>query len=623
MYKCKTLFNLNKQIIVPVFLCFQVIIHAIILLLMFSCCHAADAESQNHPEKSTQKASTQPVEVAISITGIEGELKQNALAYLELKKSLNDPHFSKAWLQRLHKKAEKNIKDALQPFGYYQTKVTGTLQQTEDSSWLAQYTVVPGKQVKITEVNIVITGPGKNDPEILALIDNFPIKKGDPLDHTQYEEAKANITTGIGRLGYSQITTHSKKVLVDTKNNTANINLEFASGTKFFLGTIHFHQDMLNEDFILSYLQNIKTGDPLSQNTLLELQHALYSSGYFSLVDIKPDFEHVKNRDQVPVNITLKPAKRHKISFGIGYDTEIEANVSMRWQHRRLNRYGHYGDILTKLAPKKSTFRVSYWIPTGDPSRDKYGIITSVETEDTDTTDRTTFDLETGYWFAIKEWENTLFTEYRLEDFVTGNDPSTTTELLSFGARTQRVNYEQGLFPRRGWSVYGEIRGAAEQMLSDIDYLRLYLKSRLLLPVTRKGRLVLRAELGMAESNDYDSYPSSLRFYAGGDQSVRGYDWKALGPKDREGNVIGGRNVVTGSLEYDHQVAENWVVAGFYDAGNAYNDSLDTVYYGAGFGIRYISPIGLIKTDIGFPLKSDDDISDNNFVFYFGFEMNL
>ena len=87
--------------------------------------------------------------------------------------------------------------------------------------------------------------------------------------------------------------------------------------------------------------------------------------------------------------------------------------------------------------------------------------------------------------------------------------------------------------------------------------------------------------------------------------------------------MIGGKNVVTGSIEYDHQVSTDWVLAGFVDAGNAYNDQLNTIFYGAGFGLRYISPVGLVRADLGFPIKSDDDISDDNFVFYFGFEMSL
>ena len=593
------------------------------IFLFSSVVYADAANKQSKKEK---------IKVEVVITGIDDDLHINAMAFHELKNTMDDEHFSIAWLKKLHKKAEKNIQHSLQPLGYYNVTVVSTLKQQEDNSWLAHYEVTPGKQVIVTELKIEVTGQGKDDPEIKALIKAFPVKKGDPFHHDEYEEAKSDITIKIGRTGYSQVATHTKKVIVDPKKNSAKINIKFVSGPKFYLGAINFHQDMLDEEFILRYIKNIKIGDPLAYDKLVELQHTLYSSGFFSLVDVHPDFDHVVNNDQVPVDITLEPGKRHKLSFGVGYDTQIEANVSARWNHRRINRYGHSADIVTKLSPKKSNIRASYWIPAEDPRTDKYGIITALETENTDSTDRTTFDLELGYWFEVKveeenrrrtnNWQNTIFTEYKLEDFTSGNNPTTTTQLFSLGARTHRSDFEDDPFPRKGWGLFGEVRGSG--YISDVSYLRLYLKSRLLVPIADNGRMVFRGELGMAETSDFDAYPSSLRFYAGGDQSVRGYDWQALGPKDKEGNVIGGRNVVTGSFEYDHKITDSWVAAAFVDAGNAYNDQLDTIYYGAGFGARYISPIGLIKADLGFPLKDDDDdISDNNFVFYFGFEVNL
>jgi len=584
------------------------------------------ADNKSPPSDTKEK-----IKVEVLISGIEGDLLANAMAFLELRKTMDDEHFSIAWLKKLHKKAEKNIQYGLQPLGYYNVSVVSTLKQQKDQSWLAHYEVTPGEQVIITELKIDVTGPGKDDPEIKALIEAFSIKLGEPFHHAEYEDAKSDITIKIGRIGYSKVSTHTKRVIVDPKKNSAKINIKFVSGPKYYLGAIHFHQDMLEEEFILSYLKNIKIGDPLAYDKLVELQHTLYSSGYFSLVDVKPDFDNVVNTDQVPVDITLQPGNRHKLSFGVGYDTEIEANVSARWNLRRLNRYGHYADIVTKLSPKKSDIRASYWIPAGDPRTDKYGIIMALEKEDTDSTDRSTFDLEVNYLFEIKaekenrrrtnHWQNSIFAEYKLEDFTTGNNPSTSTQLFSMGARTQRIEMEDTPYPRKGWAMFGELRGSA--YISDTDYLRLYFKSRLLLPIADNGRIIFRGELGLAETNDYDQYPSSLRFYAGGDQSVRGYRWKALGPTDKEGNVIGGRNVVTGSIEYDHQITETWVAAGFIDAGNAFNDQLDTIYYGAGVGARYISPIGLIKADLGIPLKKDDDISDDNYVLYFGFEVNL
>ncbi len=118
--------------------------------------------------------------------------------------------------------------------------------------------------------------------------------------------------------------------------------------------------------------------------------------------------------------------------------------------------------------------------------------------------------------------------------------------------------------------------------------------------------------------DDFEKYPSSLRFYAGGTQSVRGYEYKTLGPKDEIGEVIGGKNVVAASLEYDHQIVEKWVGALFFDAGNAFTDSMDTVYQGAGVGLRWISPIGSVRVDLAFPLNDNAPDSDEYYI-HFGF----
>ncbi len=595
-----------------------------LIILNSTLSFAQKSPSQDENSISTSNAKTDKIKVKIIIKGLKDKQKKNALAYLELKKTLDNPHFSELWLKKLHNKAEQNIKDALEPFGYYRVNIKKTLTSQSAHQWTAQYDVVPGEPVKVSQLKIIISEPALSDVKVKKLIENFPLQENSILNHSRYDAARDKLLTDIGRLGYSKIKTLKQKVIINPKKNTAEIHITLESGEKYTLGDFNFiHDNILNEDYILKYLQDIQPGMPQSQEVLLALQDNLLRTGYFSKVDVKPDFTQVNENNEVPVNISLAPSNRHKFSIGAGYDTEIETFLTMRWQHRRINQNGHYSDVSTKLSSKKSFIRGAYWIPVGDPTSDKIGLISILETEDTNTTDRTTFDIEVGYWFEWREWDSTLFTEYRQEKFKSGSEPRVTTELLSLGARVERTNFEKAPFPRSGWGLFGEVRGAGEAFLSDVDYYRLQLKARLYIPVDENGRLFLRGELGLAETSDFDQYPSSLRFYAGGDHSVRGYKWKALGPTDDEGNVIGGLNVVTGSIEYDHKVAPEWVIAGFVDAGNAYTNKLDTIFYGAGFGLRYISPVGLVRADLGFPLKDHDDISDDDFVFYFGFEMSL
>jgi len=82
--------------------------------------------------------------------------------------------------------------------------------------------------------------------------------------------------------------------------------------------------------------------------------------------------------------------------------------------------------------------------------------------------------------------------------------------------------------------------------------------------------------------------------------------------------------VVTGSFEYDHQVAESWLAAVFVDAGNAYDNEFDKLYVGAGFGARWLSPVGIVRVDLAWPMENDVGTHDTNSVrLHIGFEVNL
>ena len=100
--------------------------------------------------------------------------------------------------------------------------------------------------------------------------------------------------------------------------------------------------------------------------------------------------------------------------------------------------------------------------------------------------------------------------------------------------------------------------------------------------------------------------PASVRFFAGGDVSVRGYEYKSLGPTDELGLVVGGTHLAVFSYEIDQLVRENWSVAAFVDAGNAFNDFDDVNFeVGVGVGVRWFSVVGPIRVDFAVPLADD------------------
>jgi translocation and assembly module TamA len=127
-------------------------------------------------------------------------------------------------------------------------------------------------------------------------------------------------------------------------------------------------------------------------------------------------------------------------------------------------------------------------------------------------------------------------------------------------------------------------------------------------PLGHRGRLLARARLGGMTVDDFSALPASERFFAGGDQSVRGYDYQTLAPRDINNEVIGGRYEAVASLEADYLFIGNYGAAVFVDAGNAADSFPPEPKIGAGIGFRWRSPVGMLRVDIAHPF--DDPLND-------------
>ena len=120
--------------------------------------------------------------------------------------------------------------------------------------------------------------------------------------------------------------------------------------------------------------------------------------------------------------------------------------------------------------------------------------------------------------------------------------------------------------------------------------------------------VTLRAQAaGTLVDNPFTEVPASLRFFAGGDRSVRGYAYQSLGPLDASNKVVGGKHLMVGSIEFEHSFNHRWGAALFYDAGNAMDHLGDELERGAGIGVRWKSPVGPVRFDLARALTLDGE----------------
>jgi len=165
-----------------------------------------------------------------------------------------------------------------------------------------------------------------------------------------------------------------------------------------------------------------------------------------------------------------------------------------------------------------------------------------------------------------------------------------------------RKSGDNPTFVRNGWSLTLTARSTAGTLLSDASFSQVMGDAKWIRSFWGNNRLILRGTAGKIWTNNFSDLPPQLRFFAGGDRSVRGYDFESIGPRNQYNRVIGGEGLLVGSTEVEHYFTKNWGMAAFVDAGNAFTGTNYSPRVGTGLGIRWLSPVGMIRADVAVPV---------------------
>lgn len=186
---------------------------------------------------------------------------------------------------------------------------------------------------------------------------------------------------------------------------------------------------------------------------------------------------------------------------------------------------------------------------------------------------------------------------YEQEDYVVADESGSSTLIIP-GVNWNRIWGNNFIYAIDGLRFDIGLRGASDKLASDISFVQLQGGLKAISTLGSDDRIIARGNLGRTVTQDFDQLPTSLRFFTGGGTSVRGYGYQALGPVDDDGDVVGGKYLMVGSLELEHSLNGKWGVAVFYDAGNAADDLSVKLERGAGFGFRWKSPVGPVRVDL-------------------------
>ncbi|WP_428035796.1 autotransporter assembly complex protein TamA [Amphritea sp.] len=543
--------------------------------------------------------------LSISIDGVNAEQEMNIRSVLSIEQLNNQEVTNLSRLRYLHNQAEDEIKTALQPLGFYQPQITAELNKT-GQNWSAHYSIIPGKQLLISKFDLQLNGAASDDSAFRQLLANTTLKLGSPLIHSQYEQLKKQLSSLAVERGYYQAKLTLHRVEVNLADYSAAVMLHFDSGPRFNIGEITFAPNPFDDDYLKSYA-TFSPGDPVQNSSLIDLQSALIDSDYFQRVEVRPLWNQMSDTE-VPIFVDLEANKRTKYHAGLGYGTDTGARTKLGMTKRWVNHQGHQFNTQLLASEIITNLSAEYSIPGKNPREDRYAILFNMMDEKSDSVETQSYSIGISKQQQRGRWQQVIALNYQQEE-STFSGVTDTTNFLIPQITYSTISTRDRLRIQNGYSLSAQLRGSSQTLLSSEDFVQVRLNAKGIYSLSKNIRLLGRTEAGTTWVDDFDLLPASLRFFAGGDNSVRGYDYQSLGPRNASGDVIGGRNLLVGSAEVEYRFKEDWGVAAFIDSGNAFDDADVSLHTGIGIGLRWFSPVGPVRLDLAVPQDNGDSNS--------------
>lgn len=543
----------------------------------------------------------------VAVNGVDDDLASAVRAHLTASQYSGRKDVTATQARAMAHDATEQAASALQPYGYYNAKVDSKLDQ-QGSTWTIQLHVTPGPSTKVATLDLQVPDVALKLKPVRHAVHAFRPKAGQQMDDMAYEASKGAIASALLETGWLHAKATEHRVDVTRADNRADIHLHYDVGERYKLGEVHFEGSQFKPGFLQRYVP-WKAGDWYSQSNLLALQQALADADYFSTVHVEPEVARAEGH-VVPVKVEVAPAKRTVYTAGVFVGTDTGPGVRGGARRRWINRRGHTLDTQLVIAERLKTADIVYGIPRPGRDHASFNLGIGYRDENTKTSVSRMLSLaanETRDWHGFVR---TVGVQVLSGTFTVGSSSGNSDEPGVEHGRSTLIYPEVGLtkkvadnplFVRKGYSVNLIARAGPgidtrfAQALADVVWIH---------ALGRHNRLILRGSAGITSVADFSKLPPQLRFYAGGDRSIRGYAYQSIGPRNSYGLVVGGQRLLVGSATIEHYFTRDWGMAAFVDSGDAFDGTNFHANTGAGLGLRWRSPVGMVRVDVGVPINN-------------------
>jgi translocation and assembly module TamA len=523
-------------------------------------------------------------------------------------------------LDRLAAAAPAQARALLETEGYFNSTVTSERSTDTNGTPRVRLVVAPGPRTLVRDVALEANGAladaaRRGDAvaagQLIALRNFWPLRPGQPFRQATWNDAKNSTLAQLRAEGYPAATWQRTAAQVDAQANSAALDVVVDSGPLFRLGEIKVEGIERYDDDAVRRLATFAPGTPYREKLLLDYQERLVKAGLFQGASVEVDPDPARAA-AAPVTVKVKEQTLQQATLGVGYSANTGPRVTLEHYHRRVFGTRWIAHNKFEFGPELKSFGTEF---TSYPLDGYYRNLIAANGERL----RSAEELRTSWTVRLGRSQDTGRIErlYYAEAVHARVDSA----LLSSSSDAVSANYQwvlrdldNVLLPTRGYAVKAQgafghgsgreyLPGPGTLTESKGPFGRAYGRVIWYQPLGSAWYATFRGEAGEVFAKSRIGVPDPLLFRAGGDESVRGYGYRTLGP-NINGAVASGRVLLTASAEVARPISERlpsvWWAA-FSDAGNAADRwvDLDPVL-GYGLGLRWRSPVGPLRVDLAY-----------------------
>ncbi|WP_280154373.1 BamA/TamA family outer membrane protein [Piscinibacter sp. XHJ-5] len=515
-------------------------------------------------------------------------------------------------LDRLVGMAPEQARALLATEGYFNAKVEARRQPAASGEQpRVLVSVEPGPRTLVEGLTLGVQGElqqraDAGDADARALLarlrEEWPLKPGEPFRQADWTSAK-NAT--LGRLhadGYPSAIWIATDARVRSREQRVQLEASAQSGPLFHLGDLRIEGLKRYDERAVRNVATFRPGTPYSEQRLIDFQERLTRSGLFEGAVAEFDNDPQKAA-AAPVTVRVQEQPLQKVTLGLGYSTDTGTRASVEHMHRQPFGLRWTAQNKFEIGPQRKAWEFDYR-SYPKPGFRRNLVAGNVERWSGPDEERYAGRLRIGRAWEDPRLERQVYGEYT-NARVRAPTGESRAQALTGNYDWTRRDVDSLLLPTRGKAVLlqGAVGYARSSTAENGPLARAYGRVLYFRPFARDWHATVRLEGGQVFARQAVGVPDTLLFRAGGEESVRGYEYRSLGPMVN-GVVTSGRSLLTASAEVARPVSARlpqvWGAA-FVDAGNAaarFRDIKPVV--GVGVGVRYRSPVGPLKLDVAY-----------------------